>query len=50
MAPPPFNVAPPMGVFQHPSRSSQQALEYLREFTEAQDQLHVLAPILSEPQ
>ena len=38
------------GVFQHPSRSSQRALEYLREFTEAQDQLRVSAPILSAPQ
>ena len=43
------NTAMHGGVFQHPSRSSQRALEYLRELTEAQDQLRVSAPILSAP-
>ena len=37
------------GVFQHPSRSSQRALDYLRENTEAQDQLGMPAPIQSPP-
>ena len=38
------------GVFQHPSRSSQQALDYLREYTEARDQLKVPAPIQTPTQ
>ena len=38
------------GAFQHPSRSSQRALDYLREYIEAQDLLSVPAPIQSPPQ
>ena len=33
------------GAFQHPSRSPQRAMDYLREYTNAQDQLSVLDPI-----
>ena len=38
------------GVFQHPSRSSQRALDYLREYTKAWDQLSVPAPIRTPTQ
>ncbi|XP_075665494.1 uncharacterized protein LOC142635175 [Castanea sativa] len=40
----PWNAVMHGGVFQHPSRSSQRALDYLREYTKAQDQLSMPAP------
>ena len=33
------------GAFQHPSRSAQRAVDYLREYMDAQDHLSVLDPI-----
>jgi len=44
------NTAMHRGAFQHPSRSSQRALDYLREYMEAQDLLSVPAPIQFPPQ